>query len=88
LKNDAFAQLDDIINIDVGGTSADVSLVLGGQLALTTSGTTGDFSLQLPIIDIHTSDVFQPLSSEPRRIVFQDQINSAVLPARASTAID
>ncbi|HEY1296165.1 MAG TPA: hydantoinase/oxoprolinase family protein [Chloroflexota bacterium] len=48
------AGLDDIITIDVGGTSADVSLVRGGQPMLTTSGTIGDFPLQLPIIDIHT----------------------------------
>src|SRR5262249_46708868 len=47
------AGLDDIITIDVGGTSADVSLVRGGHPALTTSGTIGDFPLQLPIIDIH-----------------------------------
>jgi N-methylhydantoinase A len=48
------AGLDDIITIDVGGTSADVSLVRDGQPTLTTSGTIGDFPLQLPLIDIHT----------------------------------
>jgi N-methylhydantoinase A len=48
------AGLDDIITIDVGGTSADVSLVRDGHATLTTSGTIGDFPLQLPIIDIHT----------------------------------
>jgi N-methylhydantoinase A len=48
------AGFDDIITIDVGGTSADVSLVRGGHPTLTTSGTIGDFPLQLPIIDIHT----------------------------------
>ena len=48
------AGFDDIITIDVGGTSADVSLVRGGSPTLTTSGTIGDFPLQLPIVDIHT----------------------------------
>jgi N-methylhydantoinase A len=48
------AGFEDIITIDVGGTSADVSLVRGGIPALTTSGTIGDFPLQLPIVDIHT----------------------------------
>jgi N-methylhydantoinase A len=48
------AGFEDIITIDVGGTSADVSLVRGGSPTLTTSGTIGDFPLQLPIIDIHT----------------------------------
>jgi N-methylhydantoinase A len=48
------AGFEDIITIDVGGTSADVSLVRGGTATLTTSGMIGDFPLQLPIVDIHT----------------------------------
>ena len=48
------AGFEDIITIDVGGTSADVSLVRAGAPTLTTSGTIGEFPLQLPIIDIHT----------------------------------
>ena len=48
------AGFDDIITMDVGGTSADVSLVRGGVPTLTTSGMIGDFPLQLPIVDIHT----------------------------------
>jgi N-methylhydantoinase A len=50
----AEAGFEDIITIDVGGTSADVSLVRGGSPTLTTSGTIGEFPLQLPIVDIHT----------------------------------
>jgi N-methylhydantoinase A len=48
------AVFENIITIDVGGTSADVSLVRDGDPTLTTDGTIGDFPLQLPIIDIHT----------------------------------
>ena len=48
------AGFEDIITIDVGGTSADVSLVRGGIPTLTTSGMIGDFPLKLPIVDIHT----------------------------------
>jgi N-methylhydantoinase A len=50
----AEAGFEDVITIDVGGTSADVSLVRGGEPALTATGTIGAFPLQLPIIDIHT----------------------------------
>jgi N-methylhydantoinase A len=44
----------DIISIDVGGTSADVSLIREGTLAFTSEGKIGAFPLQLPIVDIHT----------------------------------
>jgi N-methylhydantoinase A len=44
----------DIISIDVGGTSADVSLIREGTLAFTSEGKIGEFPLQLPIVDIHT----------------------------------
>jgi N-methylhydantoinase A len=50
----AEAGFEDVITIDVGGTSADVSLVRGGEPALTADGKIGAFPLQLPIIDIHT----------------------------------
>jgi N-methylhydantoinase A len=48
------AGVADIITIDVGGTSADVSLVRDGAPALTSEGKIGPFPLQLPIVDIHT----------------------------------
>ena len=44
----------DVITIDVGGTSADVSLIRDGQPAFTSEGKIGAFPLQLPIVDIHT----------------------------------
>lgn len=42
------------ITIDIGGTSADVSLIRNGAAQLTTEGNVGTFPMALPIIDIHT----------------------------------
>jgi N-methylhydantoinase A len=48
------AGIDDIISIDVGGTSADICLVRGGRPEITKDGAIGPFPLKLPMIDIHT----------------------------------
>jgi N-methylhydantoinase A len=48
------AGCDNAISIDIGGTSADVSLIRNGQPASTTEGEIGPFPLALPIIDIHS----------------------------------
>jgi len=48
------AGFDNAITIDIGGTSADVSLIRAGDAAITTEGEIGPFPLALPIIDIHT----------------------------------
>lgn len=45
---------NDIITIDVGGTSADVSLIRGAAPTLTKDGVIGDFPLLVPVIDIET----------------------------------
>ena len=50
----AEAGFADVITIDVGGTSADVSLIRDGEPAFTSEGKIGAFPLQLPIVDIHT----------------------------------
>jgi N-methylhydantoinase A len=50
----AEAGFADVITIDVGGTSADVSLVRGGEPGFSSEGRIGAFPLQLPIVDIHT----------------------------------
>ncbi|HEV7264571.1 MAG TPA: hydantoinase/oxoprolinase family protein [Falsiroseomonas sp.] len=42
-----------LITLDVGGTSADISLI-DGEPRLTTEGKVGDWPLTLPMIDIHT----------------------------------
>ena len=48
------AGFDDSVTIDIGGTSADVSLIRAGAPATTTEGELGPFPLALPIIDIHS----------------------------------
>jgi N-methylhydantoinase A len=45
---------DDLIGIDIGGTSADIALVQGGVPGLTNAGHIGDWPLALPMIDITT----------------------------------
>jgi N-methylhydantoinase A len=42
------------ITIDIGGTSADVSLIKGLQPEITTESEIGAFPLNLPMVDIHT----------------------------------
>jgi N-methylhydantoinase A len=48
------AGFDNSVTIDIGGTSADVSLIRAGAPATTTEGELGPFPLALPIIDIHS----------------------------------
>ena len=48
------AGIDDLLTIDMGGTSADVALIRNGQPALSTAGRIGDHPLAFPMIDIHT----------------------------------
>jgi N-methylhydantoinase A len=44
----------DLISVDVGGTSADVCLVRGGEADVTVEGHVGTWPLHVPMIDIHT----------------------------------
>jgi N-methylhydantoinase A len=44
----------DLISVDVGGTSADVCLVRGGEAEVTVEGRIGAWPLHVPMIDIHT----------------------------------
>ena len=48
------AGFGDLISVDVGGTSADVCLVRGGEAAVTVEGRVGSWPLHVPMIDIHT----------------------------------
>ena len=48
------AGIDDLLTIDMGGTSADVALIRSGQPALSTAGRVGVHPLAFPMIDIHT----------------------------------
>jgi N-methylhydantoinase A len=48
------AGLADVISVDVGGTSADVCLIQGGEATVTTEGRVGVWPVPVPMIDIHT----------------------------------
>lgn len=43
-----------LIAIDIGGTSADISLIHGSELGVTTNGRVGEWPVGLPIVDIVT----------------------------------
>ena len=48
------AGFKNVIGIDIGGTSADISMIKEGQLRLSESGQIGEWPLALPMIDINT----------------------------------
>ena len=48
------AGLDDVIAMDMGGTSLDICLVRGGDIALSTEGRVGACPVQVPQVDVHT----------------------------------
>src|SRR5207245_894560 len=48
------AGFEDIISIDVGGTSADVCLTRGGRPEVTVEGRVGGLPMELPMLDVHT----------------------------------
>src|SRR6185436_14028098 len=50
----AAAGAGDIITVDIGGTSADICLLRGGQIALTQRGHIGEWPLPLPMVDMVT----------------------------------
>jgi N-methylhydantoinase A len=50
----AAAGVSDIVTADIGGTSADISLLRGGHIALTQRGRIGDWPLPLPMVDMVT----------------------------------
>ena len=44
----------DLITVDIGGTSADICLIKGGQIGLTHRGHVGEWPLPLPMVDMVT----------------------------------
>ena len=46
--------IEDIVTIDIGGTSADISLIAGGHIGLTQNGNVGQWPLPLPMVDMIT----------------------------------
>ncbi len=43
-----------LITLDMGGTSCDVSLIKDGRVMITTEGEIGGYPLKVPMVDIHT----------------------------------
>ncbi|MGZ4602979.1 MAG: hydantoinase/oxoprolinase family protein, partial [Kineosporiaceae bacterium] len=50
----ANAGFDTVLTLDGGGTSTDVSVVLGGEPTLTTEGSVGRYPSRIPMIDVVT----------------------------------
>jgi N-methylhydantoinase A len=50
----AAAGCNDLITIDIGGTSADIGVIQGGVPRLTTTGTIANWRVGLPMVDIMT----------------------------------
>jgi N-methylhydantoinase A len=50
----AAAGIADVITVDIGGTSADISLIKGGRIGLTQHGHVGGWPLPLPMLDMVT----------------------------------
>ncbi len=48
------AGFSELITIDIGGTSADIALLRGGQPGLTTNGRIADWRVTLPMVDLTT----------------------------------
>ncbi len=50
----SLAGYPDVIGIDIGGTSADISLIKNGMPGMTVQGRVGEWPLTLPMVDINT----------------------------------
>jgi N-methylhydantoinase A/oxoprolinase/acetone carboxylase beta subunit len=48
------ARRQDVITVDIGGTSSDIALVHGGQAVLRAEGVIGGFPVRVPMVDINT----------------------------------
>jgi N-methylhydantoinase A len=48
------AGMENVITMDMGGTSCDVSLVRGGDPVVSTEVAVGDYPVSVPMIDVHT----------------------------------
>ena len=46
--------IDNLITVDIGGTSADICLIKNGRIGLTQQGRIGDWPLPLPMLDMVT----------------------------------
>ncbi|CAH0202649.1 hydantoinase/oxoprolinase family protein [Roseomonas sp. CECT 9278] len=50
----AAAGVANLITVDIGGTSADICLIAGGEIGLTQTGRVGPWPLSLPMVDMVT----------------------------------
>jgi N-methylhydantoinase A len=50
----ASAGVDDVITIDIGGTSADIALISRRKPMIRPEGTVGDFSVRVAMVDVNT----------------------------------
>ena len=50
----AAAGFSDVVMVDIGGTSADISLIKGGRIGLTQTGKVGEWPLAMPMVDMVT----------------------------------
>jgi len=48
------AGFENIIGVDIGGTSADISVIRGGMPAMSVESRIADWPITLPMIDVHT----------------------------------
>jgi len=48
------AGFTNLITLDMGGTSCDVSLIRDGRVTVTTEGEVGGYPIKVPMVDIHT----------------------------------
>ncbi|WP_163271840.1 hydantoinase/oxoprolinase family protein [Chelativorans alearense] len=53
-RSAALSKFDDIITLDIGGTSSDVCLIRNGRTSIARSRDISGFSIRLPMVDIHT----------------------------------
>jgi N-methylhydantoinase A/oxoprolinase/acetone carboxylase beta subunit len=50
----ASAGFDDVVALDIGGTSFDVALIRGGRIGTGSEGKIGKYPLRIPMVDVHT----------------------------------
>jgi N-methylhydantoinase A len=50
----ASAGFDDVVALDMGGTSFDVALIRGGHVGTSSEGKIGKYPLRIPMVDVHT----------------------------------
>ena len=63
----ALAGFDDVLTLDMGGTSTDVAPIVGGRLGTTHESVIGGVPVGLPTVDVHTVSAGGGSHRAPRR---------------------